>query len=83
MQTIIVLTAARLAFLSPSPGGLGTLEASQVLAMQVLGVDPALGISMSLLIRARDITFGGLGIWWGSILTGKRSIKARPSQAGD
>ena len=83
MQTIIVLTAARLAFLSPSPGGLGALEASQVLAMQVLGIDPALGISMSLLIRARDITIGGLGIWWGSILSGQSWIKACTSQAGD
>jgi len=83
MQTIIVLTAARLAFLSPSPGGLGALEASQVLAMQVLGIDPALGISMSLLIRARDITIGGLGIWWGSILARQSWTQARVSQASD
>jgi uncharacterized protein (TIRG00374 family) len=62
LQTISVLTAARLAFLLPLPGGLGALEASQVLAMQALGLNPALGIGASLLIRARDLSFGALGL---------------------
>ena len=58
VQTILALTAARLAFLTPLPGGLGALEAGQVLGMQSIGLDPALGISVSLLIRARDILLG-------------------------
>ncbi len=62
LQTISVLTAARLAFLLPLPGGLGALEASQVLVMQALGLNPALGIGSSLLIRARDLSFGALGL---------------------
>ncbi len=66
-QTIVALTAARLAILFPLPGGLGALEASQVLAMQVLGLDPAVGLSLSLLIRARDVTLAGLGLWWGGV----------------
>jgi uncharacterized protein (TIRG00374 family) len=66
-QTIIALTAARVAILFPLPGGLGALEASQVLAMQLLGLDPAIGLSLSLLIRARDIMFGGVGLWWGGV----------------
>ncbi len=40
MQAVSALTAARLAFLTPLPGGLGALEASQVLALQTLGLDP-------------------------------------------
>jgi uncharacterized protein (TIRG00374 family) len=66
VHVIILLTAARIAFLLPAPGGLGTLEASQFLAFTTIGLNPAIGISLSLLIRARDVLLGGLGLWWGS-----------------
>jgi glycosyltransferase 2 family protein len=62
-QTIGALTAARLAFLVPLPGGLGTLEASQVVALNALGLPLVAGVSLSLLIRARDIILGGLGLY--------------------
>lgn len=65
-QVVSALTAARLAYLLPIPAGLGTLETSQVLAMQALGADPAIGLAASLLIRARDISLGLLGLWLGS-----------------
>jgi uncharacterized membrane protein YbhN (UPF0104 family) len=68
IQAIAVLTAALIAFLFPLPGGLGALEASQVLAMTALGLNPALGLSASLLIRARDISLGGLGLLWAGVL---------------
>ena len=61
MQAVSALTAARLAFLTPLPGGLGALEASQVLAMQTLGLETSYGISISLLIRLRDVLFGLVG----------------------
>ena len=72
VQTIGVLTAARIAFLLPVPSGLGALEISQVLAMQALGMSPAFGISMSVLIRLRDVLFGGLGLGFGGIRSGQR-----------
>ena len=62
MHAVSALTAARLAFLTPLPGGLGALEASQVLALQTLGLEPSYGISISLLIRLRDIFFGLVGL---------------------
>jgi len=62
MQAVSALTAARLAFLTPLPGGLGALEASQVLALQTLGLESTYGISISLLIRLRDILFGLAGL---------------------
>ena len=68
-QIIVLLTAARLAFLLPIPAGLGTLEAGQVLATQALGLNPVVGISLSLLIRARDTGLGALGLWWGGVLS--------------
>lgn len=68
-QVIIALTAARIAFLLPVPAGLGTLEAGQVLVMQAIGFSPAVGISLSLLIRARDVVLGGFGLWLGGVLS--------------
>jgi glycosyltransferase 2 family protein len=68
-QVIAALTAARLAFLLPVPAGLGVLEAGQVAAMHLLGFDPVVGISASLLIRTRDITLGAFGLWFGGLLT--------------
>ena len=64
-ETILALTLARIAFLVPLPGGLGALEASQVLAVKLLGANPALAISLCLLMRARDLLVGGagLGLW--------------------
>ena len=65
VKVLIALTAARIAFLLPFPAGLGALEAGQVMAMGLIGVNPAVGISLSLMIRARDILFGGVGLWLG------------------
>lgn len=75
LQLIAVLTAMRLAFLLPLPGGLGVMEASLVLTFEALGLPPALGISAALLIRARDVILGLAGLWWGSrLLTDVRSV---------
>ena len=61
-QTIAAWTAGWLAFLVPVPGGLGALEASQVFALGAFGVSAASAISVTLLIRARDILIGGIGL---------------------
>lgn len=82
-QTILALTAARIAFLMPVPGGLGALEAGQVLAMQVLGFNPALGIAVSLWIRVRDLSLGALGMIWGASLVGSRAAPALAPETGD
>ena len=66
LQLILALTAARLAILLFLPGGLGALEASQIAAFSLAGLNPALGISVGLLIRARDVALGAAGLWWGS-----------------
>lgn len=61
-QALAALTAALFAFLMPLPGGLGALEASQVYVMTAFGHPAAIGIGISLLMRARDILNGGLGL---------------------
>lgn len=60
-QIVAVVTAARLAILLPFPGGLGALEASQVIMISALGYSSAEGAAMGLLIRGRDLVFGAAG----------------------
>jgi hypothetical protein len=55
-------TAGWLSFLAPLPGGLGALEASQVFALGAFGVSAAAAISVTLLMRARDLLIGGVGL---------------------
>jgi uncharacterized membrane protein YbhN (UPF0104 family) len=62
-QVVGVLTAARLAFLTPLPGGLGALVSSQILAISAMGYSIEDGASVAIIIRARDLLFGGLGLY--------------------
>ena len=80
-QVIAALTAARLAFLLPMPGGLGALEVGQALAFQAMGFDPVFGLSISLLIRARDITFGLTGLFLGALAARQQAIQAIPGES--
>jgi hypothetical protein len=61
-QTVAAWTAGWLAFLVPWPGGLGALEASQVFALGAFGVSAGAAIGVTLVIRARDLFIGGLGL---------------------
>ncbi len=67
VELIILLLVTRIAFLAPLPSGLGALEASQVLAFEALGFEPAAAITASLIIRGRDILFGLVGLWWAGL----------------
>jgi len=65
-QTVAAWTAGWLAFLVPLPGGLGALEASQVFALGAFGIAAASAISVTFLIRGRDLLIGGLGLLFAS-----------------
>lgn len=67
-DTVAALLAARVAILLPLPAALGALEASQALAMQVLGQSPAAGVSLSLLIRGRDVLLGAVGLLLAAVM---------------
>lgn len=64
-EFLTMAVAARLAFLLPLPGGLGALEAGQVLALTGLGGDPALAAAACAVMRVRD----GVTIGMGGVLT--------------
>jgi len=61
-QTVAAWTSGWLSFLVPLPGGLGALEASQVFALGFFGISAASAISVTLVMRARDLLIGGLGL---------------------
>ncbi|MBE2239862.1 MAG: flippase-like domain-containing protein, partial [Caldilineaceae bacterium] len=67
-ETIAALLAARVAILLPLPAAVGALEASQALAMQLLGQSPAAGVSLSFLIRGRDMLLGLVGLALAGVL---------------
>ncbi|MDP2777364.1 MAG: lysylphosphatidylglycerol synthase transmembrane domain-containing protein [Anaerolineales bacterium] len=62
IQVFAALTTMQVAFLMPLPGGLGALEASQVFALGAFGQPASAAISLTLLMRARDILNGGIGL---------------------
>jgi uncharacterized protein (TIRG00374 family) len=61
-EVMALVLAARAAILLPTPGGLGAVEASQMIVTQALGYDPSIGLGVSVLIRARDLAFATVGI---------------------
>lgn len=65
LQAVMILTAVRIAFLLPTPGGLGTVEAALMLALPQFNIDPSLSISASVLIHGRDVILSLIGLWWG------------------
>jgi uncharacterized membrane protein YbhN (UPF0104 family) len=67
MELTLVVIAGRIALFAPTPGALGAMEVSYILAMQTLGYDAAYGLSLGLLIRARDISFGLVGLLLGAL----------------
>jgi len=62
VQILAALTAMQIAFLLPLPGGLGALEASQVFVLGAFGQPASAAISLALLMRARDMLNGGIGL---------------------
>ena len=72
-EVVAVVTAARLALFAPLPGAAGALEASLLLAVTALGYSAAQALSLALVIRARDLAFGALGLWLGGWLVGRDS----------
>ncbi|MGE5222613.1 MAG: lysylphosphatidylglycerol synthase transmembrane domain-containing protein [Omnitrophica WOR_2 bacterium] len=79
LQTLVAMVASRIAFLFPLPGGIGFLEASQMLAMQAMGLNPTQGLTISLFMRGRDILMGGTGLIWGGLLSRQRLEPSLPS----
>ncbi|MEM8925779.1 MAG: lysylphosphatidylglycerol synthase transmembrane domain-containing protein [Actinomycetota bacterium] len=79
-EVVIVVAASRIAMFTPIPAGVGVLEASQLFAMEVIGLSPALGVALSLLVRARDVIAGCTGLLMGLVYW--RQAGRRPNSGG-
>lgn len=82
-QVLFTLVAARIALLLPMPGGLGTLEASQVLAIRALQLDPVYAVGVLLLARARDLLLAGIGMGMVMMWTRNKPVTNLPVPAGE
>jgi glycosyltransferase 2 family protein len=80
---LTVAVAARMAFLLPLPGGLGALEASQMLALANLGGDPAVAAAACCIMRVRDLVMisTGAGLALHGLPSSFRKKPPRPSGA--
>ena len=76
-QNISAWSAGWLSFLFPTPAGLGALEASQVLALGTFGVSSGTAIVVALIMRARDLLFGGTGLVIAAATTAHRKSETR------
>lgn len=61
-----------ISLLMPLPGGLGALEASQVFVLGKFGYTAATALSLTLLMRGRDILIGGLGLFLAGMQTTRK-----------
>lgn len=78
-QVFVVLAAARIGLWAPVPGGMGALEAGQVMAAGLLGLPPEAAVGVCLLIRLRDLLVCTAGL----VLTGRylaRTIKGNRNE---
>ena len=62
VQIILALSMVGFAYMMPIPAALGILEASEASMFTLLGINPGIGVAVSLLIRARDTIMMGLGL---------------------
>lgn len=61
-KTVAGWMSGWMSLLMPLPGGLGALEASQVFVLGRFGFSAAAALSLTLVMRGRDILIGGVGL---------------------
>lgn len=78
-QIVVAWTAGWLSFLVPVPGGLGALEAVQVLALGAFGVSQAAAMGVAVAMRGRDLLLAGIGAVLGGRLAAAGKSKPHPA----
>lgn len=62
MQSFLIFSFVGMAYILPVPMALGTLEASQISAFSIMGINAAAGLALSFLVRLKDFVFAITGI---------------------
>lgn len=63
MQTFLIFSFVGAAYLFPIPLALGVLEAAQVSVFNILGINPAAGVGLAMVIRFKDVIWSGIGFF--------------------
>ena len=63
MRFITLFTVVRLSLFIPTPAGLGAVESGQVLAFSLLGLQLTSAVSVTILMRIRDVLLILIGLW--------------------
>ncbi|HEX8991935.1 MAG TPA: lysylphosphatidylglycerol synthase transmembrane domain-containing protein [Anaerolineales bacterium] len=79
-RLVTAWTTGWLSFLAPWPGGLGTLELGQVSVLGSFGVSAAAALSVVLVMRARDLLIGGVGLLLAGNAAGSAQIQNRKAR---
>ncbi len=66
-------------FLTPLPGGLGALEASQVFALGRFGVSVGAALGVALLMRGRDLLIASTGLLMAGRAWRKKTVPILPA----
>ncbi|MGW8251762.1 MAG: lysylphosphatidylglycerol synthase domain-containing protein, partial [Anaerolineales bacterium] len=77
IDAYIVVVVAQVAFLFPSPAGLGAVEAALVFAFPGLGYPASLGTALALLLRFQDVLVTTLGLSVGGWRFYKQDMQAK------
>ena len=72
MSFITLFTTARLTLFVPTPAGLGAVESGQLFAFAAIGLQAAMAVSLTLLIRLRDLLLILIGLFFASRLLQRR-----------
>ena len=64
MEIFLVLSFVAIAYIIPIPAAIGVLEAAQISVFMFLGIDVTTAIALTLIIRARDLFWTLLGLFF-------------------
>jgi len=62
LQILLILTGVGIAYSLPVPAAMGTLELGQISAAKVLKLGSVTGVTLSVIIRTRDLLWTALGL---------------------
>jgi hypothetical protein len=61
LQTFLIFSFVGAAYLFPIPLAIGVLEAAQISVFSVIGINPAAGVGLAMIIRFKDVIWSCIG----------------------